>query len=189
MIKEDLIQDAQLLASEATARYNLPPQIHIDIARDAGQKLASVHNANREIVLIGTLLMDCGLGQAIAEGDRNKHIDIAVQNFKDICVRHKEITPEEQAAIIACIKEHHGAAVFTSIESEICCNADCYRFLTVRGIIGGLQAKTSSDELATIELYKEKVEEKAAALTLSTAKADLEPTLDTIKAFLNEYRI
>jgi len=45
------------------------------------------------------------------------------------------LTEDEKENIIKCVEEHHGAEKFYSIESEVVANADCYKFVSPKGIL------------------------------------------------------
>ena len=87
--------------------------------------------------------------------------------------------------VFACIKEHHNKE-FGCIESEICANADCYKFLTPRNIFKMFynmrQNGYNFEEILMIA--DEKSDEKWNLLTLDICKKELEPNYYKIKKFI-----
>ena len=74
--------------------------------------------------------MDSMLGTAMTEKRLNEHTKMAIEKAEELFRDFPELTEEEKGTILSCIREHHGAERFSSVESEICCNADCYKFLS-----------------------------------------------------------
>ena len=94
---------------------------------------------------------------------------------------------KEKENVLHCIREHHGVDTFYSLESEICCNADCYRFISVEGVVGGAMDFREISVSDFVELFSEKAEEKWYALSLDMCKKELEPQYRAIKTFLESY--
>jgi len=187
MIPNSLIQKARNFAYAQAEKYGTPALFHLELANSKGQWLAEKLSADKEIVLVGTLLMDCMIGPAIQNREIAKHIDMSVSKTKELLNEFPDLSQETQQNILHCVKQHHGTEKFFSLETEICCNADCYRFASVRGVIGGLTNPLgfSVDEL--VNLYLKKADEKWNALTLDICRNELEPQYNLIKKFLKQY--
>ncbi|MFA6043113.1 MAG: hypothetical protein WCV85_06405 [Patescibacteria group bacterium] len=187
MIPQKLLDEVVAVARQQAVDFGTPPFPQTEYISIQGQNLVKKHGANGEIVLVGTYLMDVMLGKALAEGQREEHIqwgeDIATKLF----LQYSEMTIDEKENILLCIRQHHGGVQFQTIEAEICCNADCYRFLSVQGMLIGLTNSRKMPIDALVKLYKEKVEEKWHALTLPDCKTALLPQYQAIAAMLRAF--
>ncbi len=190
MVPEEFLKATETLAnSEADAR-GAPSRFQIALSADVGDRLAKTLAADREVVRAGTLLMDCGLGCAMAEGRQKEHARISAEMAGDLIARFPEISEEAGGRnILACVLEHHGGrARFHSAESEICCNADCCRFLTVGGVMGGMGGLRDMPLSGMAQLFLAKAEEKWAALSIPALKEELEPQYRAVKEFFSQFR-
>ena len=179
MITQNLISKAQDFA-----KINGPQVGHLDIANEAGQKIAQNLSANKDIVLLGTLLMDCALGIAIKHGKLPEHIKMSHDAAKDFLDQDSDITSGEKLSVFNCILEHHNGKDFSSLESEIVCNADCYRFASIPGFYFAL---THFDQNLTPnmpEFFKSKFIEKNNLITLDFVKQDLKEQINIINNFI-----
>ncbi len=188
MIPKELIEEVEKFSFGESEKYKIPSLFQIKFANEIGQRLAAELKADKNIVLLGTLLMDCMLGSSYVENKTEQHISRAEVKTKEFLDRFPELTKGERSNIIQCVKEHHGSIKFSSLESEICCNADCYKFLSVKGLMGGIQKARDMSLGDLIQLNLKKVEEKWNALSLEICKKELEPQYKAIKSLLERYR-
>lgn len=179
MITLDLIEKTKVFA-----QIDGPKLGHINIANDAGQKISQALQANSDIVLLGTLLMDCALGTAIKQGNMPEHIKMSHDSANNFLNQDTDIGPEEKQSVLNCILEHHGSQNFSSLESEIVCNADCYRFASIPGFYFALTQFDRDLVPDMTLLFKTKFQEKASLLTLDFAKDDLKDQINTITNFV-----
>jgi hypothetical protein len=98
-----------------------------------------------------------------------------------------KISDSEIDKVIHCVSEHHGIKNFYCLESEIVCNADCYRFVSIKGVIGGMRYTRDMDLEDLAKLYLNKAEEKWSALTFDICKNELRPQYKIIKEFLSNF--
>jgi len=184
MISEELIQKAKEFACGEIKKYELPIMSAFDLSNQKGQELADKLNANKDIVLLGTILMDCMLGYAKKEGKIQDHVRICYDATEKFLQQFSELEDQEKENILYCVQEHHGTEKFYSIESEICCNSDCYRFLSIKGIIGTIREIPNLTIEEIVDLCLKKVEEKHNLLSLDVAKQELDPQYSIIQKFL-----
>jgi len=169
---ENFLVEAKKLAYNETKKNGTPPIPIINLSTEIGKRIAKELGASVEIVEAGTLLMDCALGQALKENRRAEHIKMSFDKAKKLLEKFS-LTEEEKENILHCILEHHGASKFYSLESEICCNADCYRFLSIKGFIFQVKYGRDMSFEDMTDLLKEKVDEKWNALSLDIPKKEL----------------
>jgi len=187
MISDKLIQQAKELVYSDAEKFGAPAFFHIELANEKGRELAKKLNADEKIVLLGTLLMDCMLGAARKQGRLAKHIEMSVKKAEKLLSEFTDITEKEKENVLQCVKQHHGSDKFYSIESEICCNADCYRFLSIEGVIGGIGGFHEMPIDKVVDLFLQKADEKWNALSLAICKKELEPQYKLVKKFLSQF--
>jgi len=187
MITQKLINLAKDFVYKDIEEYHTPSKFHVDYSIEKGQWLAKKLKADKNIVFLGTLLMDCKLGQAFKEGRLKDHVDISLKKSKQILSADKDITSRESVIVLECVKKHHGSLKFDSLEAEICCNADCYKFASVKGVIGGIANFRQMTVDDIVKLYSAKADEKWQALTLDICKKELEPEYKAIKNLFTSF--
>jgi len=183
MITQKIIKKVE----EFVYEQGVPPKFHVELSNEKGQWLAKKLKANKDVVLLGTLLMDCQLGKAISEGRQKDHVAMSAKKAEELLSKFKEITKEERQNVLQCVRQHHGVKKFYSLEAEICCNADCYRFASVRGVVGGIKHLRDMPLEDLVNLLSAKANEKWKALTLDICKKELTPQYKAIKNFLSKY--
>lgn len=181
---EDLLKEVRAFAYSEHKRTGMPVKAHIDLAVEMGKKIARDLGANIDIVEAATLLMDCQLGQALKEGRLKDHVGMSVIEAKKILDKYN-IEEKDKKNIINSILEHHGNVNFSSLESEIVCNADCYRFISIKGFVFAVRYLRDMPFEDLRKILNEKVEEKWNAVSLEISKKDLEPQYNSIKFILN----
>ena len=182
---KEVIEYAMKEALEQSERYKVPSIESIELVNKKGQELAEKVGANRNIVMLGTILMDIGLGEARSMGKGADHRKISISKAQKIFERF-DIDDETKIKILQCIWYHHGGP-FPHKEAEVCCNADCYRFLSFDMVKLHYEKwlfSMSNEE--ALKFLKSKVEEKRNALTMKAAKDELDPQYPKILGFIVE---
>lgn len=185
MLDRTFLKQAEELARVQSDEYHIPAWQVIELANKKGQQLAEKLGADKDIVLAGTLLMDCQLGPAMQAGDVGQHTVLAAKRARELFAESPEIDIQTQDKIIACIMEHHGVETFSCIESEICCNADCYRFLSVEGFLLSVRYLRDMPFESLIKILRDKAAEKRQALSLPVCVQELAGDIDSIKELLD----
>lgn len=189
MISKSLIGRVKKYVYNEIEKYGVPSKFQVDYTNEVGQYLASSLKADENIVLLGTLLMDCQLGLAISRGMGGDHIEMSALKAKEILEVDNKIDSDEVKKVIECIEKHHGAKVFKSLESEICCNADCYRFISPKGFLGTIYYWEEKMELNKfMKIMFEKVEEKWRLLSIRSCINELRPMYKIIASLSKIYK-
>jgi hypothetical protein len=121
------------------------------------------------------------LGYAQSQGKLAEHAVMGAEKATELMDQFRNISDEVQRNVLACIREHHGVPRFSILEAEICCNADCYRFASVEGFVGGVHNSRKMEVPALVALYSAKADEKWSALSLDFCKEELRPQYAAIK--------
>ena len=169
---EDFLKKVCELVYGEIEKTGVPTKPQADLAVEVGKRLAKKLEADVNIVEAGTLLMDCVLGQALIENRRNDHIKMSLKKADELLVG-SSLSDEEKDNIRHCILEHHGVDKFYSLESEICCNADCYKFTSIKGFAIALRHTRDMPFKDLVDLLDKKVEEKWNAVSLDIVKKEL----------------
>src|SRR3989344_8615368 len=177
-MEEFLIEVRKFVYSKIEAT-GVPSKPQVEFATKIGKRLAKNLGANIDIVEVGTLLMDSMLGEAYKQSRGEEHAKMALKETDNLLVQ-SSLSEEEKENIRQCVLEHHGVSKFYSLESEICCNADCYKFTSIKGFAITLRYTRDMPFLNLIKLLNDKVEEKWNALSLGVVKKELTPEHQTL---------
>jgi len=170
---QNFLQQVHKLVYDEVEKTGMPLKLHVDLACEVGKRLAKELGANTDIVEAGTLLMDCLIGKAIKEGRLSEHVQMSLDKANEL-IEQSSLSDAEKENIRHCISEHHGSEKFYSLESEICCNADCYRFTSVKGFSYAMRYLREMLFNDLIKLLRNKVDEKWSVLSLDICKKELE---------------
>ena len=180
---KDFIEAARNFVYAEQKRTGMPLKQHIDLSCKKARDLAQRLNADVDIVIAGTLLMDCMIGTAIQRGKVSEHIQMSLEKTNEL-LEQANLPQSTKENIRHCIEEHHGITNFFSLESEICCNADCYRFASTQGFYYTVRFFRDMPDDEFLKLLRTKFNEKKNALTLDMCKEELKSDLITINEFI-----
>lgn len=182
-----MIKKAREFAFEEIKKYELPHPIHFEISFNKGEDLAEKLNADIDIVKLGTILMDVKIGEAFNKEKLEEHVEMSKEATKKLLKRF-DLPKEVEKKIINCVEAHHKTIPFNCIEAEICCNSDCYRFLSSKGFfVASMYFGKRFSELKDYLHYLEsKVDEKWNNLTLDVCKEELKGNYKMFKELLNK---
>ncbi len=177
-----VIEQAREFALSEIQNYSLPPKINFETSNVKGQELARLLNADADIVMLGTILMDIKLGQSKAEGRQKEHTKLGAKAAEEFLSQF-ELPSEVIAKVVNCVAAHHKEIPFFCKEAEICANADCYNFINPRNVFAfiGFKARSGMPIDQAMELAYKKLEEKHQILSLDICKKELEPYYVTFK--------
>ena len=177
-----LIEKSKALALTEIGVFGMPNRFHFEIANRQGQILAEKLGADKQVILLGTIFMDLKIGQAIKEGRLAEHVIMSAEAARGF-LKERRTDPNLVDQVVSCILSHHATIPFASKEAEICANADCYRFLTFRGVVSFIAqlGRREMDLEGIVDYVGRKVEEKWAIVSLTEVKTELEPCYRKLK--------
>ena len=152
-----------------------------------GKRLAKELGADVDIVEAGTLLMDCLIGQVLQENRIKDHTQMSLEKTNEL-LEKSSLSQSQKENIRHCVSEHHGAKKFYCLESEICCNADCYRFVSVKGFCYAMRFLRDMPFENLVKLLENKVAEKWPLVSLDICRKELIAQYKTIKEVLDGLR-
>jgi len=187
---KELIQKAREWALQEIEKNGSPSIIHFDLSNNKGQELAEKLDADKDLVMVGTILMDVKLGECIKEGKIPEHIERSAKATEEF-LKDFDIDEETKKKIVNCAAAHHGTVDFICKEAEICANADCYRFIHPRGVLAYLKKldKRLDNFENAVDQVKKKMDEKKGILTLNICKEELKPYYDAFEDLFNKAKL
>lgn len=160
-----------------------------EIANFTSQLLAKKMKVDKDTVLLGTILSDIKLGECLREGKYAEHVKRSSDAAK-IFLTENNVDIKTIKIIVSCIELHHGTKKYPYKEAEIVANADCYKFLSQKGIMYSMHmyAKRSQNALETVTLLESKMEEKYKIVSIPECKKELEPNYKYFKKIIGEMK-
>lgn len=184
---KEIIEKAKKWALEEIKLYGTPKIEHFELSNQKGQELAKKLNADADLVMLGTILMDVKLGECFKEGKLEEHTPRSAKATVGF-LKQFDLDEEIKKKIINCVEAHHHTKDYICLEAEICANADCYRFLHPRGIFGALVLWGERDQNLNnvLKQVEKKFEEKQKILSLDICKKELAQDIEKIKELLRK---
>lgn len=182
----DIVEATKKFSYGQSEKFGVPSVFQLELSNRKGQELAGKLKANKDIVLLGTLLMDCMLGNALKEGRLQDHVEMSAIEADKLLTELK-MPGQDKENVMQCVRQHHGVKKFFSLESEICCNADCYRFASVEGLLGSIHHMRTMPVNELVKLFSVKADEKWNATTLDICRVELKPQYEAIKTLLGSF--
>jgi len=174
-LTNQLVKEIRLEAIKEISKYGSPPLLLFEISEHHAILLADKYNANKKVILAGSYLADYKLGLALKQNRIQDHVKMSCISARKLLKRLK-IEDKISDEIIHCIEAHHGTIPYKSLEAEIVANADCYRFLTMRGVVGfinNLSQRNDQDINGIIKYVEQKANEKWNVISLKEVKKEL----------------
>ena len=170
-----LTQSIQALALDEIKQYGLPPLDLFHISEKKAIQLAEKLNLDTDTVIICHACMDIKLGQCAQEWRMKDHVADGISFIQSIAADY-HISDDLLDKIVDTIACHHGQVESSSLEAEVCRNADCYRFLDPKGILIYLHSLGGrwTEFMDAVKQVESKMDEKRSLLTLDICKQELE---------------
>jgi len=183
----DVVLKAKNLALLEIEKFWLPSLLHFELSEKKWVEIANKLWANVDIVKVWTYLMDLKLWEAFIDGRVKEHIKMSLDST-DNFLKDFKLDKKTHSKILNSVEAHHGTIIFNSIESEICANADCYRFLHPTWILEYIRILSNRlnnlwDILKQVEI---KMDEKYEILSLNICKEELKPHYNNFKKYIRE---
>ena len=185
---DDIVNDLDQQAVAEIMKYNTPSLDNYNDVTSVAIELGKRLNANLSVIKLGARFLDIKLGEATEQKKTNEHVNMALGFAKEFLAGYP-LEEDIKQKVFACITEHH-TGKFSCIESEVCANADCYKFLVPKKILRMFyEWRNRGYNFEQIFLLaEEKVDERWKALTLDICKKELEDNYNKIKLFLDVAR-
>jgi hypothetical protein len=182
---EKFLEEARKFAYSEMERTGIPSKYQAEVSMEIGRRLAKELGVNADIVEVGTLLMDCMIGQAVEENRQSEHVKMSLNKTNEL-LGSSSLSEEERENIRHCVSEHHGVEKFYSKESEVVCNSDCYKFVSIKGFCITLRYTRDMPFADLVILLKNKADEKWNAISFDIVKKELAPQHQMILEILKD---
>ena len=181
---KEVADKAVEMARAEIDQFNVPEMLHLDISLEKGEWLAAKLGANIDIVRAGVALMDLKLGQAFHEKRIPEHVSMSVDAATEFLTA-SGVDEADKENTLSCIRSHHGKIGFSTLEAEICANADCYRFVHPKGILFyfTVLGRRLGDFAKCVDQVEAKMDEKMAIISLPIVKEELSPVYENMKHY------
>ena len=169
---KDLVVKADNFNREEIKKYNPDMKYLYEISLNAGIRLAKKYKADENIVKIAIAMMDSKLPEATHIGAPKQHISMSSDATKEMLKGIECLSEHEKENIIKCVEQHHGVDKFFSIESEVVANADCYKFVSPKGVLyySSMLGRRFHDFKKELEQLEFKLNEKHNTISLPLVK-------------------
>lgn len=187
---EELTAKTDKFNREEIQKYNPDMEFLHDICLKAGIRLAKEYGADENIVKIALSMMDSKLPEASYLGKPKEHISMSSDVTKELLKDIDFLSEHDKENIIKCVEEHHGVEKYFSIESEVCANADCYKFVHPKGVLfySSMLGRRFHDFNKELDQLEFKLNEKYNAISLPLVKDELESYYEFFQKAINEAR-
>lgn len=187
---EELIAKTDKFNREEIQKYNPDMEFLHDICLKAGIRLAKEYGADENIVKIALSMMDSKLPEASHLGKPKDHISMSSDVTKELLKDIDFLSEHDKENIIKCVEEHHGVEKYFSIESEVCANADCYKFVHPKGVLfySSMLGRRFHDFNKELDQLEFKLNEKHNTISLPLVKDELESHYEFFQKAINEAR-
>jgi hypothetical protein len=186
---DNVISKARDYALEQIHEYWLPDPFNLDLSYKKWIEIATNVWADVNIVRLGTLFMDIALWYCFREKILSQHIELWHSLWLKFAEEYN-IDSDITASVWNCILEHHGDRGFSSLESEVVANADCYRFASVQWVLRYIQNVGKHHDVPFEDLIKQvksKYEEKKWLLSLPLCKEELKGWIEAFDVIFKEF--
>lgn len=170
-----IIEKSRQLMLKQMRKNGSPPLALTDLVIAKGKELTKKYRANGRLVVISLYL-----AHTVFDKDRKSYVQknhpfLSADYVKKYLDKWK-VSKKDQTIILNSIQAHHAKVPTTSIEAEVMKNAECYKFVTMKGSLLFLhelgRRKMPFEESVEYVLYK--MNQKLNLLTLKDCKKEAE---------------
>jgi hypothetical protein len=183
---EDIVEKARETMKEQTEKNRSPAWILTELAVEKGRELAKKYNVDEKLVVVSLYLAHTVFNVKKNSEIMRNHTELSA-GFAEKFLSECDLTATERYIILNSIRAHHGKVPTESLEAEVMKNAECYKFVTVKGCMIFLHElgirETPFDE--AVQYVLEKTEEKWKLLTMPECKKESEENVKKIREIFN----
>lgn len=177
-----LEEKAKQIMRRQTEKNKAPAWLLTELAVKKGKMLAKKHKADKELVVASLYLAHVVFDREWKGRIQRNHTKLSSE-FAKKQLEKLHVPAIKQKIILNAIKAHHGKIPTNSLEAEIVKNAECFKFVTLKGVliflhelgIRGMQF----EEAAKYTL--EKMNQKKKLLTFKDCKKEAGKNCKEIK--------
>jgi HD superfamily phosphodiesterase len=188
MTNDLLVKKARDLMRRQTLANKAPIWAFTEIAINKAGKLMKKYKVRKDLVLVGTYLADC------VSFKKSKGKFIRVDSHEELSARFAEkylrkwkVPRNDMDIILNSIRAHHENAPALSTEAEVVKAADCFKFLSMEGILALMHTLGTRNMSLNeaVKFAKERAREKLGYISLPGLKKEATANYKEIILFLN----
>jgi len=186
----NLVAQAKQLMWQQTHRNGSPAWPLTELAVKKGIVLAKKYKANPSLVAASLYLAHTVFSKMPKDKIQKNHPVLSSQYIKPY-LKKWHVPVKDQAVIINAIRAHHAKEPARTIEAEVVKNAECFKFVTVPGILLELYdlGKRGLSLSETVNFIEYKIKQKMSYLTLKDCKQEANANLKKITKLLKELKV
>ena len=178
----ELEEKAKDLMLAQTEKNQAPAWLLTELAVEKGRKLARKHDVNEELVVVSLYLAHTVFDQERGGPVQKNHTETSASFVKEYLDKWN-VPDKDKKIILNAIRAHHGKKTTKTLEAEIMKNAECFKFVTLKGaqiFLHELETRGMSYK-ESVEYVLDKMEQKRKLLTLEDCKQEAEKEIEKIK--------
>ena len=188
-VYEIAIQKAKTLMYEQTIKNKAPSWLLTELTQEVGAELSEKFNVNKNIVLLTLYLQHLVFDPIVGGKIQSNHPELSAKYVTDNNLLEKWNIPlNDRSIIIEAIKSHHKKNKSENLIVEVIKNAECQKFVTVKGALIWLHelGLRGYDFEKAKELVFYKMNQKKSLLTLEECKKIGEINCNNIIKLFND---
>ena len=130
----DIVEESRKLMKQSILKNDAPSWLLTELVVEKGKELANKYNADEELVITSLYLSHIVFSKGLKDEIQQQHVKLSSEMAKKY-LDQWQVPEEKQDIIINTIEAHHGKVPTKSKEAEIMKNAECYKFITVKGCL------------------------------------------------------
>jgi hypothetical protein len=187
-MNKSVVTKARDLMARQTKRNGAPAWALTEIAVNQGKFLAKRYKVDQNVVSVSLYLAHTIFSTEI-KGEVQRNHESLSADFAQRYLKKWKVSEKERGIVVNSILCHHDKCKPTSLEAEVMKNAECFKFLTIKGcmaLIHDVGTRGMSFEDA-VEFAKYKANQKLGYISLSGVKAIAARSYKETMALLNSW--
>ena len=178
----NIVEKSKKLMYQQTLKNKSPAWLLTELAVEKGRKLAKKYKVDEELVVVSLYLAHTVFDIEPHGKIQRNHTKLSAKFAKKHLKKWK-VSKEKQDIIINAIEAHHAKVPTKSLEAKVMKNAECFKFVTLKGCLILLHEEgirgISFKEAADYVIYK--MNSKKKLLTFKDCKKEAEKNCKKIK--------
>jgi len=182
-----IIKNSKELMKQQTNVNQSPAWALTEMAVEKGKILADKYKVDKNIVTISLYLAHTVFNQTKKSDIRKNHPKLSADFIKPY-LNKWNIPIDKQEIIINSIEAHHNQVPTNTLTAEVVKNAECFKFVTVKGsliFLHELGRRGLSYEQSVFDVL-EKVDQKLSFLTFPECIKEAKENIKVISSILKE---
>jgi hypothetical protein len=183
---KSIVAKARALMKNRTLINKAPAWALTEIAIEKGRQLSKLYKVNEDLVLAALYLAHIAFSTKFKGKIQQRHEEFSAK-LAEKYLKQWKVSQSEIRIILNAIRAHHGKVPTESKVAEVVKNAECFKFLTVKGelILLHDMATRYMPFLEAVAFAKYKAKQKMGYITLKEVKPEAERNYKQILKIFN----